>query len=87
MEKEVNVADALSLAMAVHNNGGRVMVQVERLSGIPAYPQAVVIPGALVDDIWLSPDQAQTNLPDESPITQASYGHHSSNWMKCVSKI
>lgn len=67
MEKEVNVADALSLAMAVHNNGGRVMVQVERLSGIPAYPQAVVIPGALVDDIWLSPDQAQTNLPDESP--------------------
>ena len=67
MEKEVNVADALSLAMAVHNNGGRVMVQVERLSGVPANPQAVVIPGALVDDIWLSPHQAQTNLPGENP--------------------
>ncbi len=67
MEKEVNVADALSLAMAVHNNGGRVMVQVERLSGVPANPQSVVVPGALVDDIWLSPHQAQTNLPGESP--------------------
>lgn len=67
MEHEVNVADALSLAMAVHNNGGRVMVQVERLSGVPANPQSVVVPGALVDDIWLSPGQAQTNLPEASP--------------------
>lgn len=67
MEKEVNVADALSLAMAVHNNGGRVMVQVERLSGVPAAPQSVVVPGALVDNIWLSPDQVQTNLPGENP--------------------
>lgn len=67
MEKEVNVADALSLAMAVHNNGGRVMVQVERLSAVPADPKSVVVPGALVDDIWLSPQQAQTNLEGENP--------------------
>lgn len=67
MEKEVNVADALSIAMAVHNNGGRVMVQVERLSDTPANPQAVIIPGALVTDIWLNPDQSQTNLPGVNP--------------------
>lgn len=67
MEKEVNIADALSIAMAVHNAGGRVMVQVERLSAVPANPQAVVVPGALVDDIWLSPEQAQTNLKGYNP--------------------
>lgn len=67
MEKEVNTADALSIAMAVHNAGGRVMVQVERLSAVPANPQTVVVPGALVDDIWLSPNQSQTNLEGYSP--------------------
>lgn len=67
MEKEVNVADALSIAMAVHNAGGRVMVQVERLSATPANPQNVVVPGALVDDIWLSPNQSQTNLDGYNP--------------------
>lgn len=67
MEKEVNVADALSIAMAVHNNHGRVMVQVESLSDVPADPRSVIIPGALVDDIWVNPDQAQTNLPGVNP--------------------
>lgn len=67
MEKEVNIADALSLAMAVHNHGGRVMVQVERLSETPADPQLVVVPGALVDDIWLSPMQMQTHLHRYDP--------------------
>lgn len=66
MEKEVNVADALSIAMAVHNCGGRVMVQVERLSEEHANPQNVIIPGALVDDIWINPGQRQTNLPGDN---------------------
>ena len=66
MENEVNVADALSIAMAVHNSGGRVMVQVEHLRDDHANPQSVIIPGALVDDIWVSPNQRQTNLPENS---------------------
>lgn len=66
-EKEVNVSDSLSLAMAVHNNGGLVMVQVERLSQNHAHPKDVRVPGCLVNAIWLSPDQAQTNLPGYNP--------------------
>ncbi len=67
LEKEVNVSDTLSLAMAVHNNGGLVMVQVERLTDVPADPQAVRIPGALIDCIWVSSDQEQTNLSGYNP--------------------
>ena len=37
------------------------------LRGTAANPQAVVVPGALADDIWLSPDQARTNLPGLHP--------------------
>lgn len=66
-EKEVNVSDSLSLAMAVHNNGGLVMVQVERLSAVPADPKDVRVPGALVDCIWLSPNQWQSNRPGYDP--------------------
>lgn len=67
MEKEANVADALAMAMATHNNGGLVFVQVERLSDEYANPQDVRIPGPLVDAIWVSPDQPQTNRPGYSP--------------------
>lgn len=67
MEKEANIADALSMAMATRNNGGQVFVQVERLSESFANPQQVRIPGALVDAIWLSPDQPQTNRPGYEP--------------------
>lgn len=67
MEKEVNVADALAMAMATHNNGGQVMVQVERLSTSAANPQDVRIPGALVDAIWVNPDQPQTNREGYNP--------------------
>ena len=67
LEKEVNVSDSLALAMAVHNNGGLVMVQVERLSAQHASPKDVRIPGALVDAIWLSPNQCQTNHPGYNP--------------------
>ncbi len=63
MENEVNIADALAIAMATHNNGGRVLVQVERLRDTPADPKSVVIPGAFVTDLWVHPEQMQTNLP------------------------
>lgn len=66
-EKECNLFDPLSHAMAVHNHGGLVMVQVERLSDVPADPQRVRIPGNLVDAIWVSADQPQTNLPGYNP--------------------
>lgn len=66
-EKECNIFDPLSQAMAVHNNGGLVMVQVERLNDIPANPHQVRIPGNLVDVIWVQETQPQTNLPGYNP--------------------
>lgn len=59
-EKEALILDALALAQAVKNNGGRVIVQVERLSDSHANPQQVRIPNQLVDAIYLNPEQMQT---------------------------
>ena len=50
MEKEAMTLDALSMAMAVHNSGGFVIVQVERLAERRTLnPRDVKIPGILVD--------------------------------------
>ncbi|GAA0182917.1 hypothetical protein SH2C18_51980 [Clostridium sediminicola] len=60
MEKEVAFLDALSMAQAVKANDGNVIVQVERLSSIPANPKNVKIPGILVDAVVVAPEQKQT---------------------------
>ena len=39
------------MAQAVKSNGGKVLVQVEKLSHVYARPRSVIIPGALVDAI------------------------------------
>jgi propionate CoA-transferase len=50
MEREALPLDNLAMAMAVHNSGGAVVVQVERLARAGSLnPRHVVIPGALVD--------------------------------------
>lgn len=67
MEREANVADALSMAMATRNNGGQVFVQVERLSDEYANPQQVRIPGGMVDAIWVNAGQPQSNREGYSP--------------------
>jgi len=61
MEKEALVADALQVATMVHNNGGRVIVQVERVAEAGTlHPQMVKIPGQLVDYVVVCGDQWQT---------------------------
>jgi len=59
-EKEALLLDPLAMAQAVKNNGGRVIVQVERLSDSHANPQRVRIPCQFVDAIYVNPDQMQT---------------------------
>lgn len=55
MEKEAVVADALAMAQAARNSGGRVLVQVERVvEGGTLSPREVVIPGILVDCVVVS---------------------------------
>ncbi len=50
MEREALTLDALAIAMAAHNCGGVVIVQVERLAERGSLnPQQVKIPGVLVD--------------------------------------
>jgi len=50
-EKEYLTVDALSMAQATKRNGGKVIVQVERLSHKFARPRNVIVPGILVDAI------------------------------------
>lgn len=63
-EKECLTVDALTLAQATRANGGKVIVQVERLTDTFKRPRNVVIPGILVDAIVLAPDQKQ--VPDST---------------------
>jgi len=52
MEREALVIDNLAQAMAVHNSGGVVIVQVERIAARGALnPRQVVLPSALVDAV------------------------------------
>jgi propionate CoA-transferase len=72
-EKEALHLDALSLAQAVKNNGGRVIVQVERISDSHANPQAVRIPGQFVDAVYRNPAQMQTGSESYNALYSGEY--------------
>ena len=59
MEKEALTLEAQAIAMAAHNSGGKVIVQVERIAERGTlHPKSVKVPGVLVDFIVVaeSPD-------------------------------
>jgi acyl CoA:acetate/3-ketoacid CoA transferase len=61
MEHEGAYLGALDQALAAHNNGGLVIAQVKRLAADGTMrPQAVRVPGVLVDYIVVDPEQKQT---------------------------
>ncbi len=63
----------LDQALAAHNNGGVVIAQVKRLAkGRTLPPQAVRVPGILVDAIVIAPDQLQTT---QTQLLPEAAGH------------
>ncbi len=60
MEREAAALEALSIAQAVHNAGGTVVCQVERLARRGTlHPQMVRVPGFLINHFVVDPDQMQ----------------------------
>jgi acyl CoA:acetate/3-ketoacid CoA transferase len=60
--EEAGDLDALAVALSAKNSGGRVLVQVrERRIGKECFARLVQIPGVLVDQVVLVPDQPQTH--------------------------
>jgi propionate CoA-transferase len=68
MEDEAIQGEMLSMAMAAHNSGGRVIAQVRQLAPRGGLrPRDVIVPGALVDHVYVDPDQWQTYITQDSP--------------------
>jgi len=55
-EREYLTVDALAMAQATKRNGGKVFVQVERVSHVFARPRNVIVPGILVDAVVVCED-------------------------------
>jgi propionate CoA-transferase len=67
-EEEPSPLGALDLAYAAHNNGGLVIAQVKRIAEAGSlHPQAVQVPGILVDVVVVAADQLQTTQTEYDP--------------------
>jgi propionate CoA-transferase len=68
MEDEAVQGEMLAMAMAAHNSGGIVIAEVRRTTAAGSLPmRAVRVPGALVDYVYVDPEQRQTYATAYSP--------------------
>jgi len=68
MEGEAVQGEMLAMAMAARNSGGKVIAQVRQLARRGSLPlRDVKIPAALVDHVYVDPDQWQTYITQDSP--------------------
>ena len=68
MEGEAIQGEMLSMAMAARNSGGIVIAQVRQLARRGSLPQRdVKVPAALVDHVYIDPEQWQTYITQDSP--------------------
>ena len=86
MEKEALTLEAQAVAMAVHNSGGKVLVQVERLAERGTlHPRHVKIPAVLVDYVVVAerPEyQMQTAVDPYNRPTAANCGCPCRPWRR-----
>lgn len=74
MEREALTLDAMAMAMAAHNNGGKVIVQVERLAGAGSLnPRLVKIPHVLVDAVVQCPPEL--HMQTYATVYEPGYAH------------
>ena len=59
-EKEYLTVDALATAQATKRNGGKVIVEVERVSHEFSRPRNVIVPGLLVDAVVVNENEYET---------------------------
>ena len=68
MEGEAVQGEMLAMAMAARNSGGIVIAQVRQVARRGSLPlRDVKVPGALVDHVYVVPDQWQTYITQDSP--------------------
>ncbi len=68
MEGEAVQGEMLAMAMATRNSGGIVIAQVRQVARRGSLPQREVkVPAALVDHVYVDPDQWQTYITRDSP--------------------
>ena len=68
MEGEAIQGEMLAMAMAARNSGGIVIAQVRQLATRGSLRMRdVKVPGALIDHVYVDPDQWQTYITQDSP--------------------
>ena len=68
MDGEAVQGEMLAMAMAARNSGGIVIAQVRQLAPRGSLPlRDVKVPGALVDHVFVDPEQWQTYITQDSP--------------------
>lgn len=73
LEKECVYTDIYESAMAAKANGGKVIVQVERLLGKAAKRTDIMLPNILVDAIVVCPNQAQSFVEHYNPAMSGEW--------------
>ena len=66
-EHEAFYLDPFSTAMAAKANGGKVIVQVERISASVSHPRTIKLPAAIIDAVVVAPGQMQTMIEKYEP--------------------
>lgn len=86
-EHEAFYLDPFAIAMAAKANGGKVIVQVKRVSDAAAHPRTVKIPAAIVDAVVVVPEQMQTMIEHYEPAYTGEYIMPASDFDKKMDAI